>query len=247
MRDSLRHFLAEFIGTFALVFVGGGALFMAQQGNGDLLTVAVATGLILAVMVTAVMRVAGHFNPAVTLGFLATRRIQPTMAGLYILAQLAGAMAAGYAHRGLVPIDVYNAAHGGTLSIALATSGAQAFLLEAIATFFLMFAVFGSAVDPQAPKIGGFAIGLTMTAAILAIGPLTGAALNPARAFGPAVALGQFEGQIVYWLGPIVGAVTAAVLYDQLFLPRPPETPGSGAVQPAPPEQRRRGPREHAG
>lgn len=243
MRDALRHFVAEFLGTFALVFVGGAAMMMAQQGLGTLGTVAAAHGLIYAVMVTAAMRVSGHFNPAVTLGFLATRRIQPLMAAVYVVAQLGGAMAAAYAHDGLVPQDVYAAAHGGTLTIALRVSGAQAFLLEALATFFLVFVVFGSAVDPQAPKIGGFGIGLTLSAAILAIGPLTGAALNPARAFGPAVAFGQYEGQIVYWLGPIVGGLVAAVLYDQLFLPRAPEEPGSGAVQPV---KGRGAPREHS-
>ncbi len=232
MRDALRHFVAEFVGTFALVFVGGGAIMMATSGAGNLLSVAAAHGLILAIMVTATMRISGHLNPAVTLGFLAARRIQPAMAGMYVVAQLLGAMAAAYAHKGLFPLDVYNAARGGTQSIALAVSGPQAFGLEALATFFLVFAVFGSAVDPQAPKIGGWAIGLTVAADILAIGPLTGASMNPARSFGPAVAAGIWEGQVIYWTGPIVGGVLAAVLYDQLFLPRAPETPGSGAVQP---------------
>ena len=106
-----------------------------------------------------------------------------------------------------------------------------------------MFAVFGSAVDPQAPKIGGFAIGLTVSADILAIGPMTGAAMNPARAFGPAVAFNQWAGQGIYWAAPIVGGVIAALLYDQLFLPRAPEEPGSGAVRPV---KGRGAPREHA-
>ena len=243
MKDSLRHFVAELVGTFALVFVGGASLLMAQGGAGSLGTVAAAHGLILAVMVTAAMRISGHFNPAVTLGFLVTRRIQPLMAAVYVVAQLLGAMVAAYATKALSPSDVWAAAHGGTLSIATTVTGPQAFGLEAIATFFLVFTVFGSAVDPQAPKIGGFAIGLTLSAGILAIGPMTGAALNPARAFGPAVAFGQYEGQLIYWLGPLVGGVVAAVLYDQLFLPRAPEELGSGAVQPA----RGRGARrEHA-
>lgn len=232
MRDALRHFVAEFVGTFALVFVGGGAIMMAQQGAGNLLTVAAAHGLIYAVMITATMRISGHFNPAVTLGFLATRRIQPTMGALYLVAQLAGAMAAAYAHKGVFPADIFNAARGGTQSIALAVTGGQAFLIEALATFFLVFTIFGTAVDPQAPRIGGFAIGLTVVADMLAFGPLTGGSMNPARSFGPAVASGIYEGQVIYWTGPIVGGLVAAVLYDQLFLPRAPEAPGSGAVQP---------------
>jgi MIP family channel proteins len=243
MRDALRHFVAEFVGTFALVFVGGGAIMMAAQGAGNLLTVAAAHGLILAIMVSATMRVSGHLNPAVTVGFLVTRRIQPTMAALYIVAQLAGAMAAAYAHKGVIPADIFNAARGGTQAVALAVTGGQAFLIEALATFFLGFVIFGTAVDPQAPKVGGFAIGLTVAAVILAFGPLTGASMNPARSFGPAVASGIWEGQIIYWAGPIVGAVVACVLYDQLFLPRAAEVPGSGAVQPI---KGKGVPREHA-
>jgi len=122
----------------------------------------------------------------------------------------------------------------------------QGFMLEMIATFFLTFVVFGTAVDPQAPKVGGFAIGLTVAADILAIGPLTGGSMNPARSLGPAVASGVFEGQFVYWTGPVVGAIVAALLYDQLFLRRGPELPLHGAVRPdeppvdAPPHRPRR-------
>ncbi len=104
-----------------------------------------------------------------------------------------------------------------------------------IATFFLVFCVFGTAVDPKAPKVGGFAIGLTLTASILAIGPLTGASLNPARSFGPAVASGIFEGHLIYWIGPIFGGVIAALLYDYLFLPRDVEPVDHGTVRPAGP------------
>lgn len=235
MRNALRHFVAEFVGIFALVFVGGGAIAMVRytQGGAGLFEVAVAHGLILAVMVSATMRISGHLNPAVTLGFLATRRIEPLMGGVYIVAQVLGAILAGYALRGLLPADVFTAIRGGGQAIALDVSFVQAFFLEFIATFFLVFVVFGTAVDPQAPKVGGFAIGLTVTADILAIGPLTGASMNPARSFGPAVASGIFEGQAIYWLGPIAGAVAAAFLYDLLFLPRGPEAEDSGALLPA--------------
>ena len=120
--------------------------------------------------------------------------------------------------------------------MALDVTAGQGFMLEAIATFFLTFVVFGTAVDPQAPKVGGFAIGLTVAAGILAIGPLTGASMNPARSLGPVVASGIFEGHALYWAGPIVGSVVAAVLYDQLFLRRAPELPLHGAVRPEEPE-----------
>jgi glycerol uptake facilitator-like aquaporin len=105
-------------------------------------------------------------------------------------------------------------------------------VLEAIGTFFLVFVVFGTAVDPRAPKVGGFAIGLTLTAAILSIGPLTGASLNPARSFGPAIVSQMFQGQAAYWIGPLLGGIVAALLYDRLFMPREPEPFDHGAVRP---------------
>jgi glycerol uptake facilitator-like aquaporin len=111
-------------------------------------------------------------------------------------------------------------------------SAGQAILCEAIATFFLTFVVFGTAVDPAAPKVGGFAIGLAITADILAIGPLTGGSMNPARSFGPAVASGVLEGQLIYWIGPIIGSIAAALLYDRLFLRRGKEPLDHGAVRP---------------
>jgi glycerol uptake facilitator-like aquaporin len=105
-------------------------------------------------------------------------------------------------------------------------------VLEFIATFFLVFVVFGTAVDPRAPKVGGFAIGLTVAADILAIGPLTGASMNPARSFGPAVASGVFEGQAVYWIGPLLGGIAAALLYEALFIPHVTEPVDHGPVRP---------------
>jgi MIP family channel proteins len=234
MRDSLRHFVAEFIGTFALVFVGGAAIIAAAATRMDaaLVSVALAHGLILAVLVSATMRISGHFNPAVTIGFLAARRIDPLMAGVYIAAQLLAAILAAYALKALLPEALTSASRLGGQSIASEISATQAIGLEAIATFFLVFVIFGTAVDPKAPRIGGLAIGLTLSAGILAIGPFTGGSLNPARSLGPAVASGIFEGQAVYWIGPLVGAVAAALLYDSLFIRRDREPVDHGAVRP---------------
>jgi MIP family channel proteins len=234
MRDSFRHFVAEFIGTFALVFVGGAAIasVAATQMQAGLVAVALAHGIILAVMVSATMRISGHFNPAVTLGFLAARRIEPIMAGVYLAAQILGAIIAAYALKGLLPTQLADATRLGGQSISLEISAGQAIGLEAVATFFLAFVIFGTAVDPKAPKVGGFAIGLTIAADILAIGPFTGGSMNPARSFGPAVASGIFEGQAVYWVGPILGGVAAALLYDTLFIRRDPEPVDHGAVRP---------------
>ena len=240
MRDAYRHFVAEFVGRFALVFVGGAAIMHSKSpGSGvGLLEVALAHGLILALMVTATMRISGHFNPAVTIGFLATRRIEPVMAGVYVVAQIIGALAAAYALKGLFPDALFEAARGGGQAVSLDIGTSEAFVLEAIATFFLVFVIFGTAVDPQAPRVGGFAIGLTVAADILAIGPLTGASMNPARSFGPAVASGIFEAQLIYWLAPILGGLVAALLYDRLFLPRGAEPLDHGAVSPSGPSPR---------
>lgn len=212
-----KHFIAEFIGTFALVFVGGGAIMMAQHtGNtAGLLQVALAHGLILALMVSATMNVSGgHLNPAVTTGLLVARRITPTIAGVHILAQLIGALAAAWALKMTMPAGVFAATQGGGQAIALDVTMTQAIVLEAIATFFLMFVIYGTAVHVNAPRIGGLAIGLTIAADILAIGPLTGASMNPARSFGPAMASGVLAGQVVYWVGPILGAVAAAMVWE---------------------------------
>ena len=146
-------------------------------------------------MVTATMRISGHLNPAVTAGFLVTRRIEPMMAVVYWIAQFLGAIIAAYALKALYPAAVVAATRLGGQSISADVNLLQAIVLEAIATFFLVFVVFGTAVDPRAPKVGGFAIGLTVTAGILAIGPLTGGSMNPARSFGPAVVTHIFEGQ----------------------------------------------------
>ncbi|HEX6575724.1 MAG TPA: aquaporin [Gemmatimonadaceae bacterium] len=243
MRDAWRHFVAEFIGTFALVFVGGAAIMIAKDTGSPagLLGIALAHGLILAVMVSALMRISGHFNPAVTAGFLATRRIDPGMAGVYILAQLIGAILAAYVLKWTFPFTLVEATRAGGQAVALQVSGGQAFLLEFIATFFLVLVVFGTAVDPKAPRIGGLAIGLTVAADILAIGPLTGASMNPARSFGPAVAVGIYEAQIIYWLAPLAGGIVAAVLYDFLFLRREEEPVSHGVLKPAATEKGRKG------
>jgi MIP family channel proteins len=234
MKDSWRHFAAEFIGTFALVFVGGGAIITSPmlQVQAAVVNIAFAHGLILALMVTATMRISGHLNPAVTAGFLVTRRIEPMMAVVYWIAQITGAIVAAYMLKALYPAGIAMTTRLGGQQISADINMIQAIGLEAIATFFLVFVVFGTAVDPRAPKVGGFAIGLTVTAGILAIGPLTGGSMNPARSFGPAIVGHVFEGQTAYWIGPLIGGIAAALLYDGLFLRREPEPPDHGAVEP---------------
>ncbi len=235
MRHALRHFVSEFIGTFALVFVGGLTIMMSRalgmNSGSALLVVAAGTGITLAVFVTALMRISGHFNPAVTIGLLAARRLDGAMAGVYLAGQVLGAVGASYLHRAVVPLALFTATRGAGQSISLDVTGTQAFVLEMVVTFFLVFVVFGSAVDPDSPRVGGLAIGLMMFVGILAIGPMTGASLNPARSFGPAVVTGVYEAQLIYWFAPILGGILAGVLYDQLFLRRSVEPVNHGALQ----------------
>src|SRR5689334_967253 len=132
MKDAWRHFAAEFIGTFALVFIGGGAIITSPmlQVQAAVVNIAFAHGLILALMVTATMRISGHLNPAVTAGFLATRRIEPMMAVVYWIAQFTGAILAAYALKGLFPAAVATTTRLGGQSIAADVSMLQAIVLE---------------------------------------------------------------------------------------------------------------------
>lgn len=218
--QTIRHAYSEFIGTFALVFVGSGAIMTASMGNGTVLDIAIAHGLVLAIFCSAFMRIAAHFNPAVTIGFLFARRITPALAGVHIVAQFAGAIVAAFMLKGLYPEAVFIATHGGGQSITTEIGGMQPWVLEAIATFFLMTVIYGTAVDKRSPNIGGFGIGLAVAACILAIGPLTGASLNPARSWGPALASGVYEAMAIYTIAPIIGAVVAALAYENLILKR---------------------------
>jgi MIP family channel proteins len=223
MPSLLRRSLAEALGTFGLVFIGTGAVISKYypDANYGVLGVAVAHALVLSVMVTATMSISGgHLNPAVTLGLLSARRTTAQTAGAYILAQLVGAVLASLLIRVIYPVAVWRAASLGTPTIAGSITLSQALIIEAVLTFFLVSAVFGTCVNPDAPKVGGFGVGLVLLFDIIVGGPLTGAAMNPARAFGPALVSGQWVGHLVYWVGPIVGGVLAALFWEHLLLPK---------------------------
>jgi aquaporin TIP len=236
-RDWFLRAWAEFVGTFALIFAGVGAIAVGA----DLVGVAFAHGLVIAVMASAVGHISGgHFNPAVTFGFLVTRRMDPTLAGAYLVAQLLGAIAASLALAGMFPdaIDL----DAGVPQLAPGVSVGAGMGIEAILTFFLVWVIFATAADPRGAfkSIAGLAIGLTITLDILAAGPLTGAAMNPARAFGPELVFGVWDNPLVYWIGPLVGGGLAALIYDLLYL-RPLEPavvgpPETGLEEPRPGE-----------
>lgn len=232
MRDALRHFVAELVGTFALVLVAGAALVTADPGVPNGLQPALAYGLVVAALVSATIRVAGHFNPAVTVGFLAARRIEPVMAGVFLVAQLLGATLAAYALEAVLPGTAITATDLGGQRVAPEVGQAGAALVEAFATFLLVLTLFGSAVDRHAPRLGGLPAGLVVVANVLAFGRLSGASMNPARSFGPAVASGDLAGQSVYWIGPLLGGIAGALLYQGLFMRHGIEPVDHGAVQP---------------
>lgn len=211
--------IAEAIGTFLFFFVGAGAVVLgdylaAQGGSGPgLLGVALAHGLALAVLASALGPVSGaHFNPAVTLAIWIMGKIEPMAAATYVVAQLIGAAAAGFALK-VVFADSWQASNIGTPALGAGITPVLGIGIEVILTALLVLAVIGTAVDPRAPKIGGLAIGLAVAADILVGGPLTGAAMNPARWFGPAVAAGAYADWYVWWIGPLVGAALAALVY----------------------------------
>ncbi len=224
MRAKLRPLTAEFIGTFGLVFIGGGAVVVneARSGALGLTGVALANAMVLAIMVTALMRISGaHFNPAVTLGLWLNNKIDAKNAGAYVATQLLAAIIAALLVRALLPSVAGEITGYGTPRIAGDVDIIQAILIEAILTFFLVSAVFGTAVSSEAPSgIGGFGIGLVLLFGILVGGPLTGAAMNPARAFGPALVAGEWVGQAAFWIGPLLGGAAAALVWGKVLLPK---------------------------
>ena len=253
--DPLRRGFAEFVGTFTLVFAGAGAILsfgklfavaFTQGGGGQitglgLVSVALAHGLAIAVMVSAVGHISGgHFNPAVTLGFFITRRLAPTLALVYWSVQLLGATAAALLLRWFFSDSVRAATNLGAPSLGSGISVWQGVVIEGVLTFFLVWVVFATAADPGGTfkSIAGLAIGFTITLDILMGGPLTGAAMNPARAFGPELVSRHWTDAWVWYVGPLVGGAVAALAYEWLYLrppaPLPVGPPETGVIEPRP-------------
>ncbi|MEX0754107.1 MAG: aquaporin [Actinomycetota bacterium] len=220
--------VAEFIATFALIFIGAGSVLVS---GGDLVGVALAHGLVLAIMVAVTAPISGGLvNPGVTIGLWVTGQIRTPRAGILVGAELLGAVAGAFVLKAIVPAEIFDAGSGGTPTVNTAITGfgvGQAVLLEAVLTFFLVFAVYGAAVNDKGPlATAGWVIGLVLTFDILVGGPFTGAAMNPARQFGPAVASGTWTDWWVYWVGPIAGGIIAGVVYWGVFLrDKEPATP----------------------
>jgi MIP family channel proteins len=221
--DSLgKAAVAEFVATLALVFIGAGAVIQAVgSGQLDLVGVALAHGLVLAIMVSITGHISGGMvNPAVTIALWVAGKVTTFRAGILIVAQLLGAVVGAVLVRFVVGGDLFDAGGAGAPALGPDVSVGIGIVLEAILTFFLVFAVFGTVIDARGPwnKTAGFTIGLVIAFDILAFGPLTGAAMNPARWFGPALVGGLWDDAIVWIVGPIAGAIIASVVYTSVFL-----------------------------
>lgn len=215
--------LAEAVGTFALIFIGAGSIIADQLSGGKvgLVGIALAHGLAIGTLVAATAHISGgHLNPAVTAGFVATRRISIGRGIVYLIAQLVGASVGGLLLTASFPEAARQAVHLGTPALGRGVTPGIGIVVEAILTFLLVFVIFGVAVDPRGPHgIAGLMIGLVIAMDILAGGALTGGAMNPARAFGPALFSGHWANQAVYWVGPLVGGILAAWLYHGSLAP----------------------------
>jgi aquaporin Z len=254
--DPLRRGLAEFVGTFALVFVGAGSILTTAKLLGPVLSspqaadvygsltivgVALAHGLVIAVMASAVGHISGgHFNPAVTLGFLVTRRLAPSLAVVYWSMQFAAATAAAALLRWLYAAQPRQLTKLGAPVLGSGVTHWQGLVIEMVLTFFLVWVIFATAADPGGAfkSIAGLAIGFTITLDILMGGALTGAAMNPARAFGPELIQHEWKDFWVWYVGPFAGGVLAALSYEWLYLrplrPLPVGPPETGVIEPRP-------------
>ena len=224
--DTWRSAAAEFIATFLFIFIGAGAvvslgIFSSEGGGalgGNLVAIAMAHGLAIAILVSATANLSGgHINPAVSVAAALTRKISPTRGGLYVIAQVVGAILGALLLKTVIPDSL----EGGLGSHAIMSDmGAMGGLIvEVVLTFVLVFVIFATAVDPKGPKhLAPFAIGGAVLVIHLVAVPLTGASVNPARTIGPALAAGQWADHWVYWAGPLLGGGIAGVLYQLVFM-----------------------------
>jgi MIP family channel proteins len=213
-------YIAEFIGTFTLVFIGCGACIAAHQFPEEIrhVGVALAFGFVVMGMIYAFGHVSGaHINPAVTVALVVAKRFPWTMVGPYLAVQMAGALLASFCHLLIFGEVARKAAFGAT--VPLGGNVLQGLALETILTFFLMTVIMGVATDKRAaPGIAGIAIGFTVSFDCLAAGKCCGASMNPARSFGPAILAGgpALQHLWIYFVAPLVGSAIAALVYERL-------------------------------
>lgn len=216
MNGHLKPALAEFVGTFTLVFIGAGAGALAGANGGGIVAVALAHGVALMIIVYAWGAISGgHANPAVTFGLVVTGKIPWNKAAWYWVAQLLGGTLAALLLAWLIGVGTGLGATKGSLT---ATEPIKVLVIEAVLTFFLVTAVYGSAVSNRNGNAAGIAIGFVLLMDILMGGALTGASMNPARTFGPALVTGDLSYLWMYVVGQLLGGGVAGLVYDRVFL-----------------------------
>lgn len=224
MENAPARLLAEFVGTFALIFIGAGAIMTMAQWDatgGALVGIAAAHGFVIAVMVSALGHISGgHFNPAVSLGVLIAKGIKPIEFVAYVVTQLVAATIAALALTVLYTTAIKDATGLGTPAMSADHTAGQGLLIEGILTFFLVFVVMAVGVDPRGSFkiVAGLPIGFVVFFDILMGGPVSGAAMNPARWFGPALVSGNWDNAWLYIVGPLAGGAIAAIIYVVVIL-----------------------------
>ncbi|MBI5776748.1 MAG: aquaporin [Nitrospirae bacterium] len=217
MNKALKPCVAEAIATFAFCFIGAASII----NNAGLVGIAIAHGCMMAVLISALGHISGgHNNPAVTFGAWVGGKISGQMAGAYVVSQLIGASVAGFLLLQVFPESAWKPVNLGTPGLGQGVTMGTGILVETVLTFFLVLVVYGTGIDEKGTwkTIGGFGIGLTIMCDILMGGPLTGASMNPARTFGPALAAGYWDNHIVYWIGPLAGGALAGLVYGRFLI-----------------------------
>ena len=218
----LRQSVSELLGTFAIVLAIGGTTMIAFANGGRVMDIALGSGFAVMLLTSIFMAHGAHFNPAITIAMLFTRRIGALPAGVRIAAQVIGATLAAVLVTTLYPSEVVTATRAGGTIINVAVTGVHAFVLELVAGFVLMLAYSASLIDKQGAKLAGVPVGLAVAINTFIMAPLTGASMNPARTLGPMFASGIFEGLIIFLTAPVIGAGLGALVYEFVFLDRTP-------------------------
>ncbi|OHB47156.1 MAG: hypothetical protein A2106_04400 [Planctomycetes bacterium GWF2_40_8] len=219
--NNYKNYIAESLGTLILVFIGAGAvcanysLKMTGGQGTDYAGAIVVFGIVVVAVVYAASYISGsHINPAVTISFLFTGRMDAGTSAFYIISQLLGAVIAGFFLRILFP-DAVSTVHLGTCALGKGVGFWKAVCIEAIITFLFVFTIYATAKTSKI--LAGVAIGLVYLFGALVAYTISGGALNPARVFGPAVASWYFDYHFIWWLGPVSGGIAAGLLYDKIF------------------------------
>ncbi len=222
--ENYKKYLSEFLGTFALIFVGAGCVCAdyylvktGAQGFG-LMGIAIAFGVVVVAVGYSLGYISGaHINPAVTVSMVVMKRMRADNGLMYVVSQIAGATFAGFLLKILFP-EALASVFLGTCVLGSNVTVAQAILMEAVITFLLVFVVYATVIDKRGtPALAGLSIGLVVLFGVMVGGAISGGSLNPARVFGPAIASGHFTNHYVWWIGPIAGGIVAGFVYEILF------------------------------